>query len=100
MRQVADVLVDELGEPFIEMWRGLVEDHGEKEAARHLAKIVGAIDDFGLDEVRKSFVDGKLKPLTKPRPPQLSAVVPEVLRVDVQRPDFAAYDELLQRGAA
>ena len=51
VRQVAPELVAELGEPYGRLWELLVSCHGEREAARVLARIVGAIVDHGEAEV-------------------------------------------------
>ena len=51
VRQVAPELVAELGEPYGRLWELLVSCHGDREAARVLARIVGAIVDHGEAEV-------------------------------------------------
>ena len=51
VRQVAAELIRELGEPYDQLWRLLVETHGERQAARTLSRILGAIVDHGEKEV-------------------------------------------------
>lgn len=51
VRQVAPELVAELGEPYGRLWGLLVSCHGEREAARALTRIVGAIVDHGEAKV-------------------------------------------------
>jgi transposase len=51
VRQVAPELVAELGEPYGRLWELLVGSHGEREAGRVLARIVGAIVEHGEAEV-------------------------------------------------
>lgn len=51
VRQVAPELIAELGEPYGRLWDLLVSCHGEREAARVLGRIVGAIVDHGEAEV-------------------------------------------------
>lgn len=51
VRQVAPELIRELGEPYDQLWRLLVETHGERQAARTLSRILGAIVDHGEREV-------------------------------------------------
>ena len=51
VRQVAVELIRELGEPYDRLWKLLVETHGEKQAARTLSDILGAIVDHGEKEV-------------------------------------------------
>ncbi|HEY7490123.1 MAG TPA: IS21 family transposase [Candidatus Tectomicrobia bacterium] len=43
LRQVAPALLPELGEPYQTLWHLLSKTHGEREAARVLAKLVAAI---------------------------------------------------------
>ncbi|MCB9563164.1 MAG: IS21 family transposase [Kofleriaceae bacterium] len=47
VRQVADELIRDLGEPYAELWRTLVDEHGPKDAARRFARVLGAIVDLG-----------------------------------------------------
>lgn len=54
VRQVAPELVAELGEPYGRLWALLVSSHGDKEAAKILAKILGAIVKNGADQVTKA----------------------------------------------
>ena len=51
VRQVAVELIRELGEPYDRLWALLVETHGDKQAARTLSSIVGAIVDHGEKKV-------------------------------------------------
>jgi hypothetical protein len=51
VRQVAPDLIRELGEPYERLWNLLVETHGERQAARTLSHILGAIVDHGEKEV-------------------------------------------------
>ena len=51
VRQVAVELIRELGEPYDKLWCLLVETHGERQAARTLSHILGAIVDHGEKEV-------------------------------------------------
>ena len=44
-------LIRELGEPYDRLWNLLVETHGERQAARTLSRILGAIVDHGEKEV-------------------------------------------------
>lgn len=55
VRQVAPELVEELGEPFGRLWRFLVEAHGEREGARSLARVLGAVVDQGEEAVGKAL---------------------------------------------
>jgi hypothetical protein len=55
VRQVAPELVAELGEPYGRLWELLVVCHGDREAARVLARIVGAIVEHGEAEVTEAL---------------------------------------------
>lgn len=54
VRQVAAELVQELGEPYGRLWALLVDSHGDKEGAKVLAKILGAIVKNGADQVTEA----------------------------------------------
>lgn len=56
VRQVAPELLAELGEPFGLLWDLLVQAHGAHEAARVLARIVGAIQEHGEEPVRDAIL--------------------------------------------
>jgi len=55
VRQVAPELLAELGPPFGQLWDLLVQAHGASEAARVLARIVGAIHEHGEEPVRQAI---------------------------------------------
>ncbi len=54
LRQVASELLAELGEPFGEFWRLLVDTHGPREAARIFARVIEAICDHGEQRVARA----------------------------------------------
>lgn len=54
VRQCADGLVRDLGEPYAGLWRLLVDQHGPKVAARIFAKVLGRIVVLGDEAVRAS----------------------------------------------
>jgi hypothetical protein len=47
VRQVAAPLVRDLGAPFDTVWARLVDAHGPAEAARHFARVLGALPTLG-----------------------------------------------------
>ena len=51
MRQVAPDLLPELGEPYQTLWHMLAKTHGEREAARVVAKLIAAIVAHGEGDV-------------------------------------------------
>lgn len=55
VRQVATELVYELGEPYGRLWALLVKSHGDKEGAKVLAKILGAIVEHGAAQVTNAI---------------------------------------------
>ncbi len=52
MRQVAPELLAELGEPWGKLWQLLADTHGERDAARVMAKLLGAVEEHGEERVR------------------------------------------------
>jgi hypothetical protein len=55
VRQVAPELTDELGEPWGQVWRLLSDVHGEREAARVLARLLGAACERGEAQVARAL---------------------------------------------
>jgi transposase len=55
VRQVAPELLAELGPPFGALWDVLATAHGPAEAARVLARIVGAVVEHGEEPVRQAI---------------------------------------------
>jgi len=53
VRQVAPELVAELGEPFGRLWELLLAAHGGHDAARTLARLLGAVHEHGEERVRE-----------------------------------------------
>jgi transposase len=51
LRQVAPALLPELGEPYQTLWTMLSKTHGEREAARVLAKLVAALVAHGEGDI-------------------------------------------------
>jgi transposase len=56
VRQVAPELLAELGEPFGKLWELLVRAHGPQEAARVMARFVGAMHEHGEEPVRQAIL--------------------------------------------
>jgi len=55
VRQVAPELIAELGAPWTGLWELLTEAHGEREAARVLARLLGAVCEHGEERVRRAL---------------------------------------------
>lgn len=103
LRQVAPELIDELGEPFGEFWRLLVDRHGPADAARVLARVLEAICERGepvvAEVVRRMLRDGETGLLAIPcrQEVPVRVVVPEVLRgFEIEQAEASRYDALLR----
>ena len=109
VRQVAAELIRDLGEPFGDAWRSLLDAHGPKGASRIFAKVLAVIETRGIravaDTVRTALVDNEPLLLALMRPP------PDVMPMDDQAPIglrsidvvtacAADYDTMLRGGAA
>jgi hypothetical protein len=108
VRQVAPELVAELGEPWGGVWQLLSSAHGEREAARVLARLLGAVCQHGEDKVARALAaalneqrvglldlaaDDGLPPPAITVPPALAGYVVEAGRA-------ADYDHLLLAAGA
>ncbi len=107
VRQVAPELMAELGEPFQRFWSLLEETHGSREAGRVMAKVLRAIVDHSVEEVREAVrtaleadrvdllglarMKQELEPSVIPVPDGLKGFVIEKVRA-------ADYDYLLRGG--
>ena len=116
VRQVAPELIAELGEPYGKLWTLLEQTHGDRQAARILAGVLGAIHDHGQEAVssalNEALVTGifategpaNLLALTRhlpTRPVLTDAAVPLALRsVQIEAGSAADYDFLLAVGGA
>ena len=105
---MAPELVAELGEPWGGVWRLLSSAHGEREAARVLARLLGAVCQHGEDKVARALAaalnehrvglldlaaDDGLPPPAITVPPALAGYVVEAGRA-------ADYDHLLLAAGA
>src|SRR5215204_5302104 len=55
LRQVAPELIREMGDPYGKLWEMLTERYGEKEAARVLSRILGAVVDHGEESLAQAL---------------------------------------------
>ena len=106
VRQVASELLEELGEPYRRLWGLLKEAHGERDAARVLAKVLGAIKEHGEQVVgealEKALDEGRVDLLALRNriecsdPAVLQVRVPKSLeKYEVESAQAADYDVLL-----
>lgn len=102
VRQVAPELIAELGAPWNGLWELLSRAHGELEAARVLARLLGAVCEHGEERVRLALeaaiaqhrIDAPEFPA--PRPRIENVAVPDALAGYVVEAGRAAdYDHLL-----
>jgi hypothetical protein len=106
VRQVAPELIAELGAPWNGLWGLLCGTHGELEAARVLARLLGAVCEHGEDRVRLAL-EAAIKQHRSEAPhlaaaePRIENVaVPEALAAYVVEAGHASdYDHLLAAGA-
>jgi len=100
LRQVAPELLDELEEPYRQLWKALADAHGELEAARVLAKILAVSSVSGQEKVAR-WLDQALKgraSAAEPAPPTQCVEVPAALACYTVTAGRAAdYDVLLGR---
>ena len=109
LRQVADELIDALGEPYASAWRRLVDEHGPKQAARVFAQVLRALEDLGERDVamrvRAALASGEplqlaLRPAVAAAPVVLAdALPPSLVGIDVAAARAADFDVLLVGGA-
>jgi hypothetical protein len=110
VRQVAPELIAELGAPWSGLWELLTAAHGELEAARVVARLLGAVCEHGEERVRRALETAvsqrriELLDLTSSQPAPVNKIaVPEALAAYVVEARCAAdYDHLLlaDRGAS
>lgn len=107
VRQVADVLMTQLGAPFPDWWQRLVDDDGPRDAARKMARILRGIIELGREEcerrVAETFVTGEaittalLVPASSKAAPL--SLVPKSLDVEVESSSVRGFDDLMGAGA-
>jgi transposase len=108
VRQVARKLIPELGEPYGQLWEMLVQTYGEREAARVLARIIGAMVEHGeaavSEALKKSLTYGRwdllaLSERMHPASSEWSVPVPESLRrYEVESTTACDHDWMLHGG--
>jgi hypothetical protein len=103
VRQVADELVRDLGEPFGRVWRRLVDQHGPKHAARIFAQVLRCLEQMGhatvVERLERALRDDEPLPLalqssSPPAPPEMT--LPSHLQhIHVAAGRASDYDALL-----
>ena len=98
VRQVSSRLFSELGEPYQRLWRLLSDCHGEKEAARVMAKLLSAVVSHGEKQITQILRDVLEQEPSLPEATETpqEVVVPEALsHYQVEAPSASTYDHLL-----
>jgi transposase len=94
LRQVADELLAELGEPFASAWRLLVDERGPREAARSFAQVLKALEQHGektvAERVAAALARGEPLHLALVQPPHDVNVKDESLPANLQGIDVTA----------
>ena len=102
VRQIAPELVAELGEPWGSLWQLLAATHGQLEAARVLAKLLGSLEEHGEERLRPVLEAAMAHQQTAvfaiaspPTPPE-SIIVPDGLaNIVIEAAKATDYDHLL-----
>lgn len=107
LRQVADELLGELGEPFTSAWRLLVDEQGPKQAARAFAQVLKSLERHGeravAERLSAALARGEPLHLALVQPATEVSVAPEGLPsslrdVEVAAASAADFDALLGGG--
>jgi hypothetical protein len=106
VRQVAPLLVKELGEPYEKLWRMLSDRYGERDASRVMAKMLGSVVDHGEEAVAEALADAldrgrsdllALASRLHPRRiPLYASVPPQLEEYKIESGHAADYDALLE----
>jgi hypothetical protein len=103
LRQIAPELLAELGEPWGSLWQLLAATHGQLEAARILAKLLGTLEEHGEERLRPVLeaalahqqverLDGMA---SAPAPPESIMVPIGLANIVIEAGKATDYDHLL-----
>ncbi len=105
VRQVIPTLLEELGEPYNRLWKLLAESYGERDGARVMAKVLGAVKDHGQEAVSQALLtaleEGRVDLLAlrsriqEPQGPQQVEVPKSLSTYRIESGCIADYDTLL-----
>jgi hypothetical protein len=103
VRQIAPELLAELGEPWGSLWQLLAATHGQLEAARVLAKLLGTLEKHGEERLRPvleaalAHEQARVLDIPSPPAPPESIMVPDGLsNIVIEAAKATDYDHLLQ----
>lgn len=103
VRQVAPKLLEELGVPYQRLWDMVSQRYGGLEAARVVAKLLGAVDERGEEEVKRTLEE--LLRANRPgaeaaaSAPRLSAIPASLAGYHIESGRAADYDRLLEEAS-
>jgi Mu transposase, C-terminal domain len=102
VRQIAPELLAELGEPWGSLWQLLAVSHGQLEAARVLAKLLGALEEHGEERLRPVLEaalahhhPGILDVSSSPASPESITVPDGLANIVIEAAKATDYDHLL-----
>ena len=99
VRQVAPELMEELGAPYVGLWKLLCARYSELDAARVMAKLVGAIVEHGEQVIGEALSEVLAASPQAPRGPSIppaTVPVPAALQhYQVESTSASSYDALL-----
>jgi len=104
LRQVAEVLIPTLSEPYARAWRKLVDEHGPKVASRLFAQVLKAVVERGEEHVsrvlERALASGEpiqlaLRPPVSETVVALESLPPSLREVEVASASAASFDALL-----
>lgn len=102
VRQCAEAILAELGDPFATAWRLLVDERGPLEAARAFAEVLGAVVDHGeavvVSALRAAILRGVVSLgalVPRAAVPTLPSVPPALAGIEVEATRAADFDRLL-----
>lgn len=96
LRQVSHKLIAELGEPFGETWRMLVEGVGPKRAAQTMARVLSHLETQGEQAVRSALANA----LVRGEPPLVALAQPQAQRLLATHDVPASVRELVIESAS
>jgi hypothetical protein len=103
VRQVAPKLLEEMGLPYQRLWQMVAQRYGELDAARVVAKLLGAVEERGEEEVKHTLEDllrsSRPQHLDSDAPRQLMAVPASLAGYQIESGRAADYDRLLEEAS-
>jgi transposase len=103
VRQVAPKLLEEMGLPYQRLWDMIAQRYGGLEAARVVAKLLGAVGERGEEEVKRTLEEllrsGRLAHPSPQSATRLSAIPASLTGYHIESGRASDYDRLLQEAS-